>query len=116
MSSVLILSLFLISIATTNGYEHLIEICDEFNFMGECKSIWLTSGICFNLSDVHFQRRIVSMNTHNSCVRLYSKKDCKKVDAGDSLMVAPGTPCHYDLHKCGNNFGRKAISAILCNL
>lgn len=87
-----------------------IKFCDDANFNGQCKTILLDDGNCFDLTAVDMSRRVVSINTHDNCVYLCSKDDCE----GERVRVAPGTPSHNDLGFI--NFGRKAVSVMECQL
>lgn len=88
-----------------------IGLYDNTWHEGETVVVALEDGECLNLEDVGMAFRVMSINTHGNCVYLYDSADCK----GEQLRVAPGTPCHYDLSGCKNDFYRKARSMILCN-
>lgn len=89
-----------------------ITLCHRINFNYPCSTISLDDELCHNLSDYHMHQRVMSINTHSSCVYLLSEKNCE----GDELRVAPGTASHNNLDKAEKPFGNKAASIIACEL
>lgn len=87
-----------------------IDLCAGTNFSGDRVIIDLKDDECLNLRDVCMENSVCSVNSNDNCVYLYDEMDCQ----GNRVRVAPGTPCHYDLGACGNNFCRNARSVILC--
>jgi len=75
---------------------------------GDCVNVFYEQKCWDDKRCAHFNDATSSVNTHNTCVRLYDDKDCR----GRSELFKPGTRCHFNFQEC--DFNDKVSSVGSC--